>query len=509
MKRQWMAIGAVPCVLLGSWPGFFASAQVRTDAREAAGQISTAELRRHVFALAADSMKGRWTPSPELEMAADYIVTRLRSLGLRSTSPDATYLQRFPIDVITPLPDSAAVWATGRVPIAWAIGSDYAFPFVTNLSDWDAEGKAVLLRGPLDGAAAFDTTSLRGSVLLIPGGWGPHYRRLSTWNPVGIVWLGDVADSVLANLVPVSSRTTRRDPGADSLPVLLMSFRAVEPLLAQAGLGMADLRGGSPDTALNAAPLGDAVIHIRGRVARPPHLEPANVIGIVEGSDTTLRDEYVVFSAHYDHLGIGRPLSGDSIWNGADDNASGTGALLAVAGAFARLDVPPRRSIMFAFVSAEEILGLGSRFLLDHPPVPVSAMVANLNADMVGRNWPDTLVVVGRRESDLGATLDRVLSSDRELGLTAIDRDTQPNDSRNLYGWSDHIAFIRKGIPFLYFHSGMHTDYHRPTDSAEKIDCEKTARIARLMFYVGLEVANADRRPTWDEESYRRLVRRP
>lgn len=256
-------------------------------------------------------------------------------------------------------------------------------------------------------------------------------------------------------------------------------------------------------------PGGDAVVHVTGRVRRLPHHEPANVVAILEGSDPTLRHEYVVYSAHYDHLGIGPPIDGDSIWNGADDNASGTAAVLAVAEAFAQLPARPRRSMIFALVSAEEILGLGSRFFADHPPGPVSAIVANLNADMVGRNWTDTVVVLGRRDSDLGMIVDRILSSHPELGLAAVNSSTRPNESRDLYTWSDHISFIHKGIPFLYFYSGMHADYHRRSDSGEKIDFEKLARISRLMFYVGVDIANADCRPQWNAESYRRLVPRP
>lgn len=481
-------------------------AQDPPGARRAAAAITAAELRRHVFTLADDSMRGRWTPSPELALAAQYLAAQLRQAGLRPGGDQGSYLQRFPIDALQILPESAAVWATGRTPMRWTNGADYAFPFNTWFN-WDAEGNAVLLRGPLGASAAFDTASLQGSVLLLPGGWGLYYQRVATWNPASIVWLEDVADSVLANIVRGQSRPKRRALG-DSLALLLMSYRAVGPLLAKAGVDTAELRHPSADTVLRAIPLGDAVVHVTGRVRKLPHQEPANVVAILEGSDPTLRNEYVVYSAHYDHLGIRRPINGDSIWNGADDNASGMAAVLAVAQAFARLPARPRRSMMFVLLSAEEFLGLGSRFFVDHPPVPVSAMVANLNADMLGRNWPDTVVVLGRRDSDLGSVVDRILSSHPELGLAATDSSTRPNEPRDLYSWSDHAAFIQKGIPFLYFYSGMHADYHRPSDSAEKIDFEKLARISRLMFYVGLEIANADRRPQWDAESYRRLVPR-
>ncbi|MCL6506206.1 MAG: M28 family peptidase [Bryobacteraceae bacterium] len=130
-------------------------------------------------------------------------------------------------------------------------------------------------------------------------------------------------------------------------------------------------------------------------------------------------------------------------------------------------------------------------------------MVANINADMIGRNWRDTIVVIGKEHSDLGATLARVVARHAELGLTAID-DLWPE--QNFYQRSDHFNFARRGVPILFFFSGTHPDYHRPSDSPDKIDAEKLARVAQLMFWVGLEVANASQRPQWDPESYRRYV---
>jgi hypothetical protein len=236
-----------------------------------------------------------------------------------------------------------------------------------------------------------------------------------------------------------------------------------------------------------------------GNVIRAP-----NVVGILEGSDPVLRDEYVVLSAHMDHVGVGKPdASGDSIYNGADDDASGTVAVLEIAEAFAALEPAPRRSIIFLWVSGEERGLWGSRYFADNPPVPTGQMVANLNLDMVGRNWPDTIVAIGKEHSDLGATLHAVADRHPELGMDPID-DLWPEES--FYTRSDHYNFARKGVPVLFFFNGTHEDYHRPSDEPELIDAEKTSRIARLVFYLGLEVANAPDRPRWEAESYRRIV---
>jgi Zn-dependent M28 family amino/carboxypeptidase len=229
-----------------------------------------------------------------------------------------------------------------------------------------------------------------------------------------------------------------------------------------------------------------------------------NVVGILEGSDPALRDQYVVFSAHMDHVGTGpADAQGDTIYNGADDNASGTSSVIEIAEAAAALSVRPRRSMMFVLVSGEEKGLWGSGYFAEHPPVPLDRLVADLNIDMVGRNWPDTIVVIGREHSNMGATLSRVSAAHGELGMTAID-DLWPNEQ--FFFRSDHYNFARNGVPALFFFNGVHRDYHAPGDSPDKINAEKASRIARLVFYLGMEIANADERPVWNPESYRRIV---
>lgn len=229
-----------------------------------------------------------------------------------------------------------------------------------------------------------------------------------------------------------------------------------------------------------------------------------NVVGILPGSDPELRREYVVYSAHMDHVGVRSPgADGDSIYNGADDDASGTAAVLEIAEAMASLATPPRRSTIFLAVSGEELGLWGSEYFVTRPPVPVDAMVANLNMDMVGRNWSDTIVAIGREHSSLGETLARVNARHPELGMTAID-DIWPEE--RFYFRSDHYNFARNGVPALFFFNGTHEDYHRPSDEVDRIDAEKAARIARLLFYLGLEVGDAPSPPEWDPESYDRIV---
>jgi Zn-dependent M28 family amino/carboxypeptidase len=159
--------------------------------------------------------------------------------------------------------------------------------------------------------------------------------------------------------------------------------------------------------------------------------------------------------------------------------------------------------VIFVAVSGEEKGLWGSDWFSAHPPVPVGQMAANINADMIGRNWPDSIVVIGREHSDLGETLARVGARHPELRMTALD-DRWPE--QNFYQRSDHYHFAKRGVPVLFFFNGTHADYHRATDHPDKIDGEKLARIAQLMYWIGQEVGNAAERPKWKPESYAKYV---
>ncbi|MGH7607755.1 MAG: M28 family peptidase [Gemmatimonadales bacterium] len=284
------------------------------------------------------------------------------------------------------------------------------------------------------------------------------------------------------------------------LAVLAVRTAALQRILARFAI---DLDSLAEAAAFAAEPLAGGRLRVRGAIRIVERKSAPNVVGILEGSDPRLKHEYVVYSAHMDHVGVGRAVNGDSIYNGADDDASGTIAVVETAEAFSLLRPRPKRSLIFLTVSGEEKGLWGSAYFADHPPVPAASIVANLNIDMVGRNWKDTVVVIGKEHSDLGATLHRVAAAHPELDMQPID-DIWPQE--NFYFRSDHYNFARKGVPILFFFSGTHADYHRPGDSVDKIDAEKEARIVKLVFYLGLEVANAAQRPKWNPDSYERIV---
>jgi hypothetical protein len=224
-----------------------------------------------------------------------------------------------------------------------------------------------------------------------------------------------------------------------------------------------------------------------------------NVVGVVRGRDSAMARSYVAYGAHYDHIGVQPPVHGDSIANGADDDGSGSVALLAIARAFAT-GARPRRSMLFVWHVGEEEGLLGSEHFTSHPTVPIDSIVAQLNVDMVGRNAPESLYVVGpaaaphEQSRRLGAVLDSV---NRRLPRPfAFNREwDSPTHPEQIYYRSDHYNYARRGVPIVFFTSGLHADYHRVSDEPSRIDYDKLAHVCALLYVVGDAVANSAVRP--------------
>jgi Peptidase family M28 len=214
-----------------------------------------------------------------------------------------------------------------------------------------------------------------------------------------------------------------------------------------------------------------------------------NVAGILPGSDARLAGQYVVLVAHVDGLGVLDSPTGDTIYNGADDNASGTAGVLELADAFVGTDPHPRRSLLFLLVSGEEQKYWGSQWYVDHPSVPIDSIIAVFNLDMISRNTPDSLLISGLPYSTMAYTFSAAFDAHPELGFRVYSPGPQSG--------SDFVPFWAAGVPFLHFFTGLHHDYHRTTDDPELVDPDKAARVTRLAFYTALMVANADGRPQW------------
>ena len=233
-----------------------------------------------------------------------------------------------------------------------------------------------------------------------------------------------------------------------------------------------------------------------------------NVIGIVEGADARLKDTHVAFGAHYDHLGY---LQGDlpagrtdRIYNGADDDGSGTAALIGLARTFARAP-KTKRSLIFIWHAGEELGMHGSKYFTDHPTVPLDKIIAQLNMDMIGRNHDNlasesnTVYVVG--SDRISSELHRILlgaNAGLAKPMTLDYRLNEPTDPKRVYYRSDHYSYAAKGIPIVFFTTFLHPDYHRVTDSVEKIEFEKLAHIAQLVYETGRRIANLDHDPVRD-----------
>jgi hypothetical protein len=502
MKKKTLAVLTALCA-----PAAIGAQQ--PDVETAAATITADDYAWRIGVIAHDSMQGRNTPSPGLDRTAEWIASEFRRFGLRGGAGDGGFIQRYPLEEVR-VDGEASGLTAGSVRLAF--GADL-LPLFGTPSDVQLTSELVVISGSTD-MAALAAEEVRGRhavVVLAPGQTLGRdvfglIMGVRAAGPASVMVASPAADDAWAAQAARSLRPSVRWPGNEGrggggAPLLQVRLSSLERLIAGSGLSLQELqaRAEGPVRAQPVAGTARLVQRVTvGQTSAP------NVVGILDGSDPELRDEYVVFSGHMDHVGMGAPdENGDSIFNGADDDASGTIAVVEAAEAMAALATPPRRSMVFLVVSGEEKGLWGSRYYVENPSAPVEQLVANVNADMVGRNWPDTIVAIGKEHSDLGETLARVNERHPELRMTAID-DIWPEE--RFYFRSDHYNFARRGVPVLFFFNGTHDDYHGLDDEPERIDAEKAARITKLLFYLGVEVGNADERPKWNPESYGRIV---
>jgi hypothetical protein len=224
-----------------------------------------------------------------------------------------------------------------------------------------------------------------------------------------------------------------------------------------------------------------------------------NIIGMVRGTDPQLRDEYVLFSSHQDHDGVRYVVAGDSIWNGADDNASTSVALLAIARAWVKQ--PSKRSALFVFHGAEERGLLGSRYFVAHPVVPLDHIAAVINGDMIGRNNPDTAALLGSQPPHRNSAelVQMAIEANRVTGKFVIDSSwDRPTHPEGWYFRSDHVPYAEKSVPALFFSTNLHPDYHTPRDEPKNINFPKLTRMTEWMYMTGWIAGNAAKKPAID-----------
>lgn len=467
---------------------------VDEEAARAAALITAENLEMQLRVIAHDSMRGRDTPSPELMETALYIADKFRSFGLEPGA-GSDYVQLYPMTRTRPAGAAQQKLSfSGPAATTDLVYGDGFFVQATAPAT-QAAGPVVLVESAADMPAASDRIAvLRVTTANIRQVFGGRLRdAIRAARPVGLIVVLDVPDAQFERFRGFlgSERVVFGEVESDGIPVVFVAQRSLPERLA------AQVADGAVSDGWSAR------IETRADISLE---EAPNTIGVLRGSDPELRDEYVLLTAHMDHIGVGRAVEGDSIYNGADDDGSGTVTVVELARAFTSLAQAPRRSIIFMTVSGEEKGLLGSRYYAENPTFPLENTVANINLDMVGRNWADTIVAIGMAESTLGPLVEHISAGHPELNMAVID-DIWPEES--FYTRSDHYNFARHGVPILFFFNGTHDQYHHPDDEVGLIDYDKMARIGRLVFYLGLEIANQDERPAWDPEAYERVVEPP
>jgi hypothetical protein len=492
------------------------------EIRAAGSLITPAKVLSRLSIIADDSMGGRNTPSSGLEKTAQYLADNYRAWGLLPAGEDSSWFQRYPLQRLRLNP--AESWF--EVDAAGTISHFTFTRWVTVSGPMTGQvlsGALEIISGAVT-AADVESLDISGKIVLFvqnaarPTENAFVSRALRAKRPVAIVNLVN-SDPVAFDARVVRARTTSPRVTVAGMP----NTSAVELTIHDSILAGDPNTPNNPDwNQLRALPTPVLIGSPDGVYASIKVVGTSidsgsapNVVAMARGTDPLLRDEYVVFSGHMDHVGtVGDGVGGcnpltrpdstvDNICNGADDDGSGTIGVMSVAEAVAKLNGHTRRSIVVLNVSGEEKGLWGSGYFAEHPTVPMGKVVADINLDMIGRNSPDSIVVIGKEHSDMGETLARVQAAHPELKLVGSD-DIWPTE--NFYARSDHFNFARKGVPVLFFFNGVHDQYHKADDEVRLIDGSKLARVAQLAFYLGVEIANTTARPAWNPASYQTIV---
>ncbi len=480
--------------------------------------ITPTELRMHLEFLASPELGGRYTLSPSFSIAARYLASRLKAYGFRGAGDHGDFLQGF--DVITSKADPAKTSLT--ITVGGATTNHGFGEVYPSGGSGEAEGHVAFVgRGissPSQNHDDYAGLDVKGKIVLIAGGnapgvdpskvgdneSGPEAARAH--GAVGFLALppqqfaARMQNKDFQNLLAARESVRVAKAVEGRLPGLTLGPDAADKILAPLGL---TLKAVFEAKELQPKAL-DVTVRLVAGLQQERH-KTQNVVGILEGTDPNLKNEYVTFSAHYDHL----KTNADGIYPGADDDGSGTTAMLAIAHAMS-LD-RPKRSVMIIFHAGEELGLLGSEYNADYAPaVPLSSMVVDLNIDMIGRSKPNgddakadehltgphTIYLVGadRISAELNRISEATNKDFQKLELSYYYND--PNNPERIYFRSDHWNYAKHGIPVIFYFDGVHVDYHKHTDTVDKIDFNKMAEVTKLVFETGWRIANLDHRLT-------------
>ncbi|HEY0969588.1 MAG TPA: M20/M25/M40 family metallo-hydrolase [Gemmatimonadales bacterium] len=517
---------------------------------EAAQTITAEQLLEHVRALSADSMEGRAPGTPGEEKTVAYLTRQFQEVGLQPGNPDGTWVQN--VDLIgyssrptarvtvggrpIPLsfPDDFVASSRHEAPTTTVDSSDIVFVgygVVAPEYGWDdykgvdVSGKTIVMLindpavpapgAPVGDMEQLDSTMFRGKAMTYYGRWTYKYEIASEKDAAAALIVHETEPAGYPyDVVRGSFAAEQFDvptPGAgDRVPVEgWLSLDKAKELLAEAGYDFDSLKAAAASRDFRPVVLPNAKASFAVDVTTR-RIQSKNVVGKLPGSSRA--DEYVIYTAHWDHLGRDSTLQGDQIYNGALDNATGTAALIEIAEAFRALPEPPARSILFLAVTAEEKGLLGAKYYAENPLYPLEKTVANINIDGVNQ-WGQTsdMVVVGRGNSTLEDVLERVLATSSRTVVP----DAEPE--KGFYYRSDHFEFAKQGVPALYVDAGTEyvgkeegygmrkrdeytaNDYHKPSDEVkDDWDLSGAVEDLRALFRVGYIVAQEPRFPEWN-----------
>jgi hypothetical protein len=475
-------------------------------------------MKAHVYYLASDQMRGRNTPSPELDSCAAFIAHEFAFYGLKPVGTNRSYLQTFnllrsrlaePNTLVLSLSnkDTSYQIKDDFVPLHLTANRKVSAPIIfagygitapeykyDDYAAIDATGKIVLL--------FTDEPQEKDSTSIFDGAKNTDHARLQ-------IKAENALDHGAVGLLLVSTplRRFRRPPNPwpslmrtapkDAVPLTLEEKIENRIVCVQIGKELIDaLLQGTTHTLEELHQTIDQTLapqsfDIQGkRITMETALESEkfptqNVVGFWQGADPILKNEIIVIGAHYDHVGV----LNDSIYNGADDNASGTAGVMEIAEAFTQCNTRPKRSILFMAFAGEEKGLFGSRYYTDDPIFPIENVVAMLNLDMISRNDSNEVAIIGSKTSDDLKVINEKCNESIGMKL-AYDQD-------RYFLNSDHYSFYRKDIPVLFYNTKDTPDLHKPSDDPEKIIPEKMARIGQLIFSTAWVVANRLERPNF------------
>jgi Zn-dependent M28 family amino/carboxypeptidase len=538
---------ATAAVVLGG-----AAAASRGDDRlkPALEAIQVEAILGDIKTLASDEFEGRAPGSPGEEKTTAYLVDRLKAMGLKPGNPDGSYEQAVPLvgyratevkgafhapngDVALEFPGNFVAVSRRLVPEIGVENSDVVFVgygVVAPEYEWD-DFKGVDVRGktlvmlvndppipdPKD-PNALDPAMFKGKAMTYYGRWTYKYEIAAEKGAAAVILIHEEGPAGYPFNVVQGSWSGENfgidEPtpeGAPPPPAVegWIDLETAGKLMTACGKDLAALKTAALDRGFQPVPLdARAGFSIRTELRK---VRSRNIVAKVEGSDPVLKDEYVVYTAHWDHLGRDASAQGDGIHNGAVDNASGVAAVLGIADGFAKLSPPPKRSALFLFVTAEEQGLLGSKYYAEHPLYPLEKTLANINIDSVNA-WGPTkdILSIGMGQS----TLDDVLVELAGARGRTVMPDAEPE--KGFYYRSDHFEFAKKGVPAMDPGAGREyvgkdpefgrrkqeeytkNDYHKPSDEVKPDwDLSGAVEDARLLLELGVRVADGDGWPEW------------